>query len=69
VGKSFTRYLKMNCGIDLNEQQIAAVLHKDGPACTIAVPGAGKTTMMVCRTANLILSHGIKSGKYSVCYF
>nr|WP_202710311.1 ATP-dependent helicase [Sporosalibacterium faouarense] len=51
--------LKKNFNIDLNKQQKAAVSHKDGPAITLAVPGAGKTTVLICRTANLILNHNI----------
>jgi len=35
------------------------VLHKDGPAIILAVPGAGKTTTLICRTANLIRNHDI----------
>ena len=43
----------------LNEQQKDAVLHKDGPAIILAVPGAGKTTVLISRTANLIFNHAI----------
>lgn len=43
----------------LNEQQKDAVLHKDGPAIILAVPGAGKTTVLISRTANLILNHKV----------
>lgn len=43
----------------LNQQQKNAVLHKDGPAIILAVPGAGKTTVLISRTANLILNHNI----------
>ncbi|MBS4539096.1 ATP-dependent helicase [Clostridium sp. D2Q-11] len=31
----------------------------DGPALVLAVPGAGKTTVLIARTANLILNHNI----------
>jgi DNA helicase-2/ATP-dependent DNA helicase PcrA len=51
--------LKDEFNIELNEQQRKAVLHKDGPAIVLAVPGAGKTTVLICRTANLILNHNI----------
>lgn len=43
----------------LNAQQKEAVLHKDGPAIILAVPGAGKTTVLISRTANLILNHNV----------
>ena len=42
--------------INLNEQQLAFVNHREGPAVLLAVPGSGKTTTMVCRTAALIKS-------------
>ena len=56
----FIQLLKQNFNISLNDQQISAVLHKDGPAIILAVPGAGKTTTLICRTANLIINHGIR---------
>lgn len=43
----------------LNPQQRKAVMHLDGPAIILAVPGAGKTTVLISRTANLILNHGV----------
>ncbi len=42
--------------LSLNEQQNAFVQHREGPATLLAVPGSGKTTTMVCRTAALIQS-------------
>lgn len=51
--------LKSKYKIDLNEQQKSAVLHKDGPAIVLAVPGAGKTTVLISRTAHMILNHNI----------
>ncbi len=59
----FFQFLKSKFHIGLNEQQKLAVLHKDGPAIVLAVPGAGKTTMLICRTAYLILYHKIRPEK------
>ena len=42
--------------LQLNDQQLAFVRHRKGPAALLAVPGSGKTTTMVCRTAALIQS-------------
>ncbi|AFS77703.1 ATP-dependent DNA helicase, UvrD/REP family [Gottschalkia acidurici 9a] len=56
---SFFNTLKDNFKIVLNDQQKSAVLHKEGPAIILAVPGAGKTTVLISRTANLILNHHI----------
>ena len=43
-----------NMGIALNTQQTDAVLDKSRYLLLLAVPGSGKTTVMVCRIANLI---------------
>ncbi len=48
--------MSMTRKIQLNEQQQAFVDHREGPAALLAVPGSGKTTTMVCRTAALIRS-------------
>ncbi len=55
----FSEMLKHKFNIELNMQQQKAVEHKDGPAIVLAVPGAGKTTVLICRTANLIFNHKI----------
>lgn len=55
----FFQLLDKKFGICLTKQQKEAVLHKDGPAIVLAVPGAGKTTVLICRTANLILNHKV----------
>jgi len=40
--------------ITFTDQQKKAVLHTNGPALVLAVPGSGKTTTLMGRTANLI---------------
>jgi DNA helicase II / ATP-dependent DNA helicase PcrA len=55
----FIELVSNRCGIKFTEKQKAAVLHKDGPALVLAVPGAGKTTVLLARTANLIINYGI----------
>ena len=47
-------YLQQKFGIRFTEQQQAAVQTIDGPVLLLAVPGAGKTTVMVARIANMI---------------
>lgn len=42
-----------------NKQQLDAIKHKDGPALVLAVPGAGKTTVLIYRTHNLIKKYNI----------
>lgn len=48
--------MSMTRSLSLNRQQQAFVDHREGPAALLAVPGSGKTTTMVCRTAALIQS-------------
>ena len=40
--------------LELTEKQKLVTLHRDGPALVLAVPGAGKTTILLHRTLNLI---------------
>ena len=42
-------------GINLTDQQKKAVLHDRGPLLLLAVPGAGKTTVLTVRLAYLVL--------------
>jgi DNA helicase-2/ATP-dependent DNA helicase PcrA len=57
--ESFINLINKECNISFTEKQKGAVLHKEGPALVLAVPGAGKTTVLLARTANLIVNHGI----------
>ncbi len=52
----FFNMLNNKYGINLNKQQRTAAVHDKGPCLLLAVPGAGKTTTMLCRTAYLILN-------------
>lgn len=49
----------LNIFKSLNENQIAAAKHLDGPALVVAGPGSGKTRVLTYRIANLILNQGI----------
>lgn len=49
--------------MNLSEEQKKAISHIKGPALVLAVPGAGKTTVLIHRTANLILNEGISPEK------
>lgn len=46
-------------GIFLNEQQIQAVRHFQGPLLTLAGAGTGKTSVLVCRTGYLLAVRNI----------
>lgn len=56
----FIKQLKEKYNISLNEQQQKAVTQIDGPILLLAVPGGGKTTVIVSRCANMVLNHNIK---------
>lgn len=47
----------------LTKNQLAATEHKDGPALVLAVPGAGKTTVLIHRTKKLISDFGVDPKK------
>ena len=47
--------------MDLSEIQKRAINHKNGPALVLAVPGAGKTTVIIHRTHKLIFDEKIKA--------
>ncbi|TDT61285.1 ATP-dependent helicase [Fonticella tunisiensis] len=59
VYEKFFKYISEKFNINLNEQQKAAALHKDGPCLVLAVPGAGKTTTLIVRLGILTSIYGI----------
>lgn len=46
--------------MELTDQQIKSAHHFTGPALVLAVPGAGKTTVLLNRIENLIKNHDVK---------
>ena len=56
---SIPDYLYQNYGISLHKQQKEALDEVTGPVLLLAVPGAGKTTVMVARIAHMIANYGI----------
>ena len=47
-------------GFSPNENQARAIHHVNGPLFLVAGPGAGKTRVLLWRTLNLIVFHGVK---------
>ena len=45
--------------LSLNEQQLDAVQHTEGPVLLLAVPGSGKTTSLVARLGYMVIECGI----------
>lgn len=56
-------YLNLHRGIKFTEQQIEMINHKDNAALVLAVPGAGKSTSLIARTANLIINHKVPADR------
>lgn len=56
--KDVCRYLAEEKGITLSPQQRAAVASTSPAVLLLAVPGSGKTTALVARTARLLLEEG-----------
>lgn len=55
--------------IQLNENQIKAVTHKNGPMMVIAGPGSGKTSVITYRIKNLIAGHNVPAREILVITF
>lgn len=62
-------YLFQEHNIALNEQQIHAVDTINGDVLLLAVPGAGKTTVLVARIANMILKHNMSPSNILILTF
>jgi len=60
MSNKFFEQLKSNYHIDLNKAQQEVVVHNSGPCLILAVPGGGKTTTLLARTAYLIDVLGIE---------
>lgn len=56
-------------GILLNQPQIAAVRHYQGPLLTLAGAGSGKTSVLICRTGYLLSVRGIAPGRMLLLTF
>ena len=52
--KDFFKSIEENLSLKLDENQRKAVMHESGPALVLAVPGAGKTTVLISRIAYLV---------------
>lgn len=55
--------------MEFNNSQLSAIEHKDGPMLVLAGPGSGKTAVLVERTKNLIIEHGVSPSNILVITF
>ncbi|GBD40753.1 Putative ATP-dependent DNA helicase YjcD [bacterium HR39] len=53
----------------LDESQLEAALHGEGPALVLAGPGSGKTRVVVARAARLLLEEGVPPGRLALLTF
>ena len=63
------RYLREERGICLSDQQRAAVEAPPGDILLLAVPGAGKTTVLTARIANLMANRGAEPQRLLILTF
>lgn len=56
-------YLQLTNNINFNQQQIQAINSTDTHTLLLAVPGSGKTTVLVTRIANLIMNNKVATSK------
>lgn len=56
---TFINSIEQSFHIQFDSQQRQAIQHTAGPALILAVPGAGKTTTLICRTGHLIFQNHI----------
>ncbi|MEI7989502.1 MAG: ATP-dependent helicase [Chloroflexota bacterium] len=54
-------HLWEKAGFNPNEEQRQSILHVDGPLYLTAGPGSGKTRVLLWRTVNLIVCHGVRT--------
>ena len=59
----FIEQLRTNHNIILNPQQEQAVMKIEGATLLLAVPGSGKTTVIISRLGNMIFNHKIEPEK------
>jgi len=57
---NFIEHLKTDHNIILNSQEEIAVLSIDGATLLLAVPGSGKTTVIIARIGNMLYNHSIR---------
>jgi len=61
--KTFEKLIQDACFLHLNSEQISAMQHGEGPGLVLAVPGSGKTTLMLARTLFLVEQLNVKPSK------
>lgn len=60
MNKNFLNKLEKKYSVNFSKDQVDVIFHKDGPSLVLAVPGAGKTTVLIARLATLIYYYNIE---------
>lgn len=60
MNKNFLNKLEKKYSVNFSKDQVYVIFHKDGPSLVLAVPGAGKTTVLIARLATLIYYYNIE---------
>lgn len=68
-GESFFHRKKEQLGVQLNNVQKQAVLHRRGPLLLLASPGSGKTTTTIMRIGYLIEEEGVHPSRIKAVTF
>jgi len=55
---------KVSTNLEFTEEQSRVIYHEEGPVLVLAVPGAGKTTTLLERTARLIVEKELNPKEY-----
>lgn len=67
--KEFFEYVEKQCNKILTKEQKDAVIYNDGNHCIQSTAGSGKTTVICCKIAYLILVKGLAASEISVVSF
>lgn len=67
--KEFFEYVEKQCNKILTKEQKGAVIYNDGNHCIQSTAGSGKTTVICCKIAYLILVNGLEASEISVVSF
>lgn len=67
--KDFFVQKEKELGVSLNDTQVRAVLHTDGPLLILASPGSGKTTTVIMKIGYLIKEKGLSPARIKAVTF
>jgi len=66
---NFFDVMKKSAGVDLNDVQLEAATHGEGPLLLLASPGSGKTTTLLMRIGYLVEAKGVSVSRIKAVTF